>query len=250
VARHCAGLLLADRRVDFGIEMVLHKEMPVGSGLGSSAASSVAAVVAVNALLPRPLSRGALLPFAVEGERLATGAAHADNAAPALLGGVCLVRDAAAGDILRLPVRRAGAWAVVHPHLEVATRAARGALPDALPLETAVRQWANVGALVAAILLGDLALMGRSIEDGVAEPVRARFIPGFEAVKRAALEAGALASSISGSGPSLFALCPTPRIAREAGTAMARAFREAGGVASTVHVSGLNRRGAVVSWLR
>lgn len=246
VAAHVASLLLADRKAPFGIDLTLFKGMPVGSGLGSSAASSVAAAVAVNALLDRPLSRRDLLPFALEGERLASGDPHADNVAPSLLGGACLVLDEDPLDIVSLPLRNTIVWVVVHPRIQVGTREARSLLPSTLPLPTAVRQWAHVAGLTAALATGDVALAGRSLADGVAEPVRSRLIPGFAAVRQAALEAGAAGCSISGSGPSLFAVAGSPESGTAVGRAMAEAFRRDAGLESEVHVSHINETGAVI----
>jgi homoserine kinase len=191
VAAHVAALILGDHKPGFGATITLHKEMAVGSGLGSSAASSVAAAMAVNALLPTPLPRRDLLPYALEGERKASGAAHADNAAAALLGGAVLVRSYDPLDVITLPLRGVFLFAVLRPHRVLPTRIARRLLPFSIALPDAVRQWGNVGAVVAALARGDAALLGRSLEDRVAEPVRASLIPGYADAKRAALESGA-----------------------------------------------------------
>jgi homoserine kinase len=246
VAARVAALLLDEVRPGFGADLTLVKKMPVGSGLGSSAASSVAALVAVNELLPEPLPRGELLRFAVEGERLASGAPHADNVAPCLLGGVCLVRSAVPVDVIPLPVRLRAWWTVVHPRFVLETRRARRALPRRVPLATAVRQMAMVGSFATALASGDLKLLSRSIEDGIAEPVRGPLIPGFAAAKEAALGAGALGCSLSGSGPSLFALTAFRARAVRVGNAMAQAFRRAAGLDCDVYVSGIDTGGAFV----
>src|SRR5437867_1450521 len=218
VAAHVARLMLDEQRPGFGVRLVLDKGLPVGSGLGGSAASSVAAAVAVNALLPRPWPRLELLRFAVEGERKASGAPHADNVAPGLLGGACLVRGGDPPDVVRLPAKDAFTWIVAHPHVAVETAAARRLVPRSVALALAVRQWANVGGLVAGLVSGDVALLGRSIEDVIVEPARARLIPCFYGVKEAALAAGAAGCSIAGSGPSVFAVVraggPAQRVAQ------------------------------------
>lgn len=230
--------------------MTLHKRMPIGSGLGSSAASSVASVVAVNALLPKPLPRHDLLRFAVEGERKASGAAHADNVAPSLLGGACLIRSYDPLDVVRVPTRASLVWVVVHPHIALLTRDARDVLPDNLPLSAAIRQWGNVGGLITGLITGDAPLVGRCTEDVVAEPARAQFIPGFHEVREAALRAGASGCSLSGSGPSMFAVTGSLPSAGKIGAAMKNAFARFAGVHCDVHISRVNQRGATVTRLK
>src|SRR5262249_14422797 len=148
-----------------GIELTLDKRMPIGSGLGSSAASSVASAFAVNALLGSPLKKEELLRFVLEGEKKASGSAHADNAAPSLLGGLCLIRSYTPLDVVHLPVSRSIVWVVVHPHLTVRTRDARNILPKNISLRDGVRQWGNVSGLTAGLVQGDFGLIRRSIED-------------------------------------------------------------------------------------
>jgi homoserine kinase len=244
VAGHVASLLLHARRPSFGVELVLHKSMPIGSGLGSSAASSVAAVVAVNALLTKPMTKAELLPFILEGERLACGSAHADNAAPSLFGGGCLIRSYEPLDVVPFPVHSSLVWIVVHPKTEVLTKKARTMLPDEIPLRAAVHQWGNVAGLVMGLAAGDQSLIRRCVEDVVAEPLRAELIPGFHDVKKAALRAGALGCSISGSGPSVFAIASSLQKARTIGAVMAKKFRSVAGIASTVYLSRTNTTGA------
>ena len=247
VASYVATLLLSESRPSFGIEMVLHKSMPIGSGLGSSAASSVAAAVAVNALLAKPLTKADLLPFILEGERLACGSAHADNAAPSLLGGGCLIRSYDPLDVVPFPVNHSLIWIVVHPDIEVLTKKARTILPEQIPLRSAIRQWGNVAGLVMGLATGDQDLIRRCVEDVVAEPLRAQLIPGFYDVKKAALCAGAFGCSISGSGPSVFAIASSMEKARAIGTTMAKAFRVAANVQSSVYISRTNRIGARIA---
>jgi homoserine kinase len=229
----------------FGLELTVRKQMPMSSGLGSSAASSVAAVYAANVLAGSPYSARELLPFTMEAEEVACGSAHADNVAPALLGGFVLIRSYNPLDVVQLPVPAGLAVATVHPHTEIKTEDARRILKKELRLSDAVRQWGNLAALVAALYQGNLDLLSRSLQDVVAEPRRGLLIPGFSKVKQAALEAGALGCSISGSGPSVFSLCRSTQEARDVGTAMQGAFSQAG-LDSDVYLSGINKSGPVV----
>jgi homoserine kinase len=248
VASYVATLILNERRPSFGIEMILHKSMPIGSGLGSSAASCVAAAVAVNALLVKPLRKADLLPFILEGERLACGSAHADNAAPSLFGGGCLIRSYDPLDVVPFPVHPSLIWIVVHPNAEVLTKKARTILPDQIPLHSAIRQWGNVAGLVMGLATGDRNLIRRCVEDVVAEPLRAQLMSGFYDVKKAALAAGALGCSFSGSGPSVFAIAFSMQRARAIGTIMAKTFRLIANVQSNVYISHTNEIGARIVW--
>jgi len=229
----------------FGVEISLEKRMPLSSGLGSSAASAVAAVWAANLLAGGPLSPRELLPFTLEAEKAACGTAHADNVAPSLLGGFVLIRSYSPLDVVQLPVPPGLSCAVAHPHTEVRTEDARKVLKKEIRLADATRQWGNLAALVAALYNGDLGLLGRSLQDVVAEPARSVLIPGFAAVKAAALAAGALGCSISGSGPSVFALCGSRGASEAAGAAMVGAFGAAG-LGCDLFLSEVNRKGPVV----
>lgn len=188
------------------IEITLLEKIAPGSGIGSSAASSAAAVYGVNELLGRPFSGKQLVEFAMQGEALLGGTAHADNVGPAILGGVVLIRGYEPFDIVRLPVPDNFFYAVAHPAIMVSTREAREVLPREIPLKDAITQWGNVGGLVAGFALRDVALIGRSMHDAVVEPYRKGFIPGYDALKGRLLDAGMLAMNIAGSGPSVFAL--------------------------------------------
>lgn len=203
-----------------GVALHIEKRMPLASGLGSSAASAVAAVVAVNELLGLGASRGDLLACALAGELMACGSAHADNAAPCLYGGFVAVRSNDPLEVVELPTPAGLACALVRPHVAVETRRARLALGDTVPLAATVRQCGNLAALVAALFRGDLGLLARSLEDHVAEPKRADLVPGFRQVQTAAREAGALGCSLSGSGPSIFALCASLAEAEKVADAM------------------------------
>jgi len=228
----------------FGVDVELEKRMPLSSGLGSSAASAVAAVAAANLLAGTPMSPTELLPFTIEAERVACGSAHADNVAPSMLGGFVLIRSYDPLDVVRLPVPAGLSCAVVHPHTELRTEDARRVLKKEIRLSDATRQWGNLAALVAALYNGDLGLLGRSLQDVVAEPARSLLIPGFDRVKGAALAAGALGCSISGSGPSIFALCARAEDSSRVGNAMVDAFRAAG-LASDLYLSAVNPKGPV-----
>lgn len=228
-----------------GIRLKVHKQMPLASGLGSSAASSVAGAVAVNELFGRPLTKQALLVHALAGERAAAGSTHADNAAPSLMGGIVLVRGYDPLEIVDLPVPAALRVVVVHPHHRVETSKARALLRGyGFPIEQAVANLGNLGAFVAALYREDLELLGRSIEDRMVEPLRVSLIPGFREVKQAARQAGALGCSISGSGPSIFALADNDLAAARVGEAMRAALHEATGLASDTYVGAVNRDGA------
>ncbi len=225
-----------------GIAIELHKKMPLGSGLGSSAASAVAALFAINELMGQPLTRLEMLPFAMEAERLACGAAHADNVAPSLLGGFTLVRSYDPLDVIKLNTPPDLVATVVHPHIEIRTEDARSILRKSVTLKDAIIQWGNVGGLVAGLLLSDYALIGRSLHDQIVEPLRALLIPNFAQVKKAAMEAGALGCSISGSGPSIFALSTSHETGRRIADAITAAFAEVN-IATDCYVSPINAEG-------
>ena len=247
-SRNTAGTavqaLLARLGAARGIRLTIHKGIPLASGVGSSGASAVAAVVAVNELLGRPAPLEVLLECAMLGEVAGCGAAHPDNVAPALFGGFVLVRTPRPPDVVRLPVPDGLSCAVLHPHLEVETAVARALLGETVPLGDAIRQWGNVGALVAGLFLSDLPLVGRTLEDRVAEPKRAPLVPGFTAVKAAAVANGALGCSLSGSGPSIFALCASLERAEGVGEAMREAFVAIAKVDADLWVSRVGGRGA------
>ncbi|MDR2912304.1 MAG: homoserine kinase [Alistipes sp.] len=210
VATPAVRALLAAYGKEVAVRITILKKILPGSGIGSSAASSAGAVWGLNEVLGRPFSPERLVEFAMEGESLIGGGArHADNVAPAILGGVVLIRGYEPLDIVRLPIPDNFYAAVVHPHITVTTREGRGVLPREIPLKTATTQWGNVGGLVAGLALGDMALVGRSMKDAVAEPVRKRFIPGYDSLHDALFAAGALGVNIAGSGPAVFAVCDT-----------------------------------------
>lgn len=226
-----------------GAEITLFKNLPLGSGMGSSAASAVAAVVAINYLMDEPLKREQLLPFVMEAERVACGSAHPDNAAPSLLGGLILVRQNSPLDIVSIPTPSELMCVLVHPHIEVRTRDARQVLKPMISLKDGVTQWANTAALVAGMMKEDYELIGRSLVDVVAEPLRSVLIPGFDRIKKAALHNGALGCGISGSGPTIFCLCKGIENARMAGNVIEQEFHSMS-LANEVYISEVNREGA------
>ncbi|WMJ71605.1 homoserine kinase [Cytophagaceae bacterium ABcell3] len=230
---------------NLGIEIELHKKMPLGSGLGSSAASSVAGVFAVNQLLGNPFKQEDLLPFAMEGERIACGSAHADNVAPALFGGFVLVRSYDPLDVVRIPVPENLFCTIIHPQIEVQTKDARSILRKQIPMKDAVVQWGNVAGLISGLFMSDYDLIGRSMQDVIVEPVRSILIPGYHEVKESALQAGALGCGISGSGPSLFALSKDEDTAKSVGEEMSRAFQRMQ-IGSEVYVSRINNEGPLI----
>lgn len=197
---------------DFGFELESTKHIKPGSGIGSSAASAGGAAVAANRIFGGRYSELELAEFALEGEVLASGARHADNVAPCVFGGFTLVRSTEPLDIIRLDFPPLFAT-VIHPQIEIRTAEARAMLPRQVPLKSAVRNWANVGSLVAALARGDYGLLARSLEDEIIEPARKSLIPCFDELKRVSLAAGALGGGISGSGPSVFMLSETRRAA-------------------------------------
>ncbi len=198
--------LLDDLGSDQGFDVEIVKHIKPGSGIGSSAASAAGAVVAVNELLGKPYTRMQLVDFAMKGEEVASGDVHADNVAPATLGGFCLIRAYDPLDVIHIQPP-ANLWcAVIHPQIEIKTKEAREILSPEIPLKKAIRQWGNVAGLMAGLYTSDYDLIGRSLEDHIIEPQRKVLIPEFDELKRSVMEAGALGCSISGSGPSVFAL--------------------------------------------
>ena len=231
---------------DRGIDMEIHKKMPFGSGLGSSAASAVAGVFAINALVSHhPMSKKELISFALDGEELASGARHADNIAPCMLGGITLVRDNHTLDIQRLASPRGLYATVIYSEVEVLTKEARTMLSKEVTLKQHIQQSANMGGLIVGLYNSDFDLIGRSLQDVIIEPQHAKLIPHFYDVQNAALSAGALGCSISGSGPSIFALSANSLIAEEVGLAMQAIFNKHK-IKNELYVSPINQEGVVL----
>src|SRR4051812_18663274 len=243
IAAQALLTILGERR---GVVLTIRKGLPLSSGLGGSAASAVAAVVAVDGLLDAHTPLDTLMACAFEGERLGAGSAHGDNIGPAVYGGLVLVRVANPPDVMRLPVPAGLTAVVVHPDLEIETAKARALLGTTVALEDAIRQSANLGAFVDALHRSDFALMGRSLVDVIAEPRRAPLVPGLAHIKQAAAGAGALGCSLSGSGPSLFALCRDAASARAVAAAMTAAVRQHIGGEPQTYVSPIAPHGARV----
>jgi homoserine kinase len=220
--------LLQAEGVRGGLRVSIEKGIALGSGMGGSAASAVAAVVAANQLLERPLARDALLPHAVAGEQVASGAAHADNAAPCLFGGMTAVVSDDPPVVVPVPVPAELRCVVVRPHLRLDTREARAALPESVPLAVHVSQSKRLAGFLAGCFRTDLELIGRSMEDLVAEPARSRLIPGYEAAREAARSGGAIGFGIAGAGPAVFAWVRSDERARSVKREIVAAFANAG----------------------
>ncbi|MDC0874666.1 homoserine kinase [Flavobacteriaceae bacterium] len=242
VASVAAMALLEAHPSSFGFQIDIDKRIKPGSGIGSSAASAAGSVFAINELLGKPYSRNELVQYAMAGEALASGAAHADNLAPVLLGGFTLVRSNQSLDIIKLPSPPELVATVIHPKIELKTIHSRAILKNTVPLDKAIQQWGNLGAFVSALYTNDYDLLSRSMKDKVIEPYRAMLIPRFHEVKAAALHAGALGSGISGSGPSIYALSKGMDIAKQVGEAMKKQFDDLE-LEYEVHLSKINNEG-------
>ncbi len=237
--------MIKDLGFNGGLDISLFKGLPLGSGMGSSAASAVAALVATNRLLGNPLEKAALLPYAIEAERVACGAGHADNVSPALLGGFVLIREYHPLDVIPLNVPRGLYCTLVHPHLVINTADSRSVLRKNVTLKDATIQSGNIAGLVAGLYQEDMGLISRSLNDVIAEPSRSILIPGYDEVKEAIKKAGALGCGISGSGPTIFILSPKEEIAWEVSQISQKVFQKIG-LDIDVYVSAINTRGAYV----
>jgi homoserine kinase len=241
-----AGLALLEKLdVDFGFEIEIYKKIKAGSGIGSSSASAAGAVLGINALAGNPFTRKELVQFAMQGEVLASGSAHADNVAPALLGGFTLVRGYNPLDIVRIESPSELFATVIHPQIELKTSEMRAVLQPMVSLKSAITQWGNVGGLVAGLYTSDYELIGRSLHDDIVEPLRGKFIPQFDAVKKSAVENGALGCGISGSGPSIFALSKGIETAQKVADSMRNLFENTD-IAFEIHVSKINSEGVKI----
>ncbi|MGL2993752.1 homoserine kinase [Flavobacterium sp. TSSA_36] len=245
VAGVAALALLEAFETEMGFEIEIYKKIKAGSGIGSSAASSAGAVFGINELLGRPFSRKELVQFAMQGEKLASGNAHADNVAPCLLGGFTLVRSSNPLDIIKIDSPSELYATVVHPQIELKTSDARSVLKQTVSLKSAITQWGNVGGLIAGLYTQDYDLIGRSLHDEIIEPVRSMLIPGFDTIKQTAYENGALGSGISGSGPSIFALSRGENTAKKIANAMSKVYEEMN-LPYEIHVSKINPDGVTI----
>jgi len=242
VAGVAALALLNETSTEFGFEIEIDKRIKPGSGIGSSAASSAGAVWGINKLLGNPFNNSELVQFAMEGEKLATGVPHADNVAPALFGGITLVRSYEPLDIIKVHTPDQLFATVIHPQIEVKTSDAREILKTTVTLKKAIKQWGNVGGLISGLYTEDYDLIGRSLEDFIIEPIRSILIPAFDSVKKESLKSEALGCGISGSGPSIFALSKGEDTAIKVASAMKLVYDQVG-IDYDIHVSKVNKQG-------
>ena len=229
----------------FGFEIEIYKNIKPGSGIGSSAASAAGAVFGINELLGKPFKRKELVEFAMKGEAIASGSEHADNVAPAILGGITLVRSSAPLDIIKIESPSELYATVIHPQIELKTSEMRAVLQPMIPLKSAILQWGNLGGLIAGFYTSDYELIGRSLHDEIVEPLRGPFIPKFDVIKKTALENGALGSGISGSGPSIFALSKGIETANRIAKAMFVVYEDMN-LPFEIHVSKVNPEGVKI----
>jgi homoserine kinase len=238
------SLLKQIGREDLGVNIRLKKKMPMGSGLGSSAASAVAGLFAINELLDRPLTKEQLLPFAMEGEALACGHGHADNVAPALFGGFTLIKSYEPLEVIALPVPDLYC-ALLYPHVDVPTRDARQIIRSKVLLKDAVTQWGNIAGLISSLYTQDYDLLGRCMKDVIVEPIRSMLIPEFDKMKETAMENGALGFGISGSGPTVFSLYRSADDAQKV-LANLKQMLASKGIESNIYLSEINKNGPIV----
>ena len=229
--------------LDEGIELEIYKKMPFGSGMGSSAASAAAGVLAINELLGRPLQKRELAKYAVLGESAADGAIHGDNVIPSLLGGIILIRDNASYDFIRLPTPVGLTVFLIYPEIEILTKDARAVLSDQVRLSQLIGQTGNIGAFVASLYTSDLELMKRSLKDHVIEEQRAQLIPHFYDLQAIALKQGAMNYTISGAGPSMFGFAQNNLVAENAVSAITM-YLDKKGINSRSYISPINNQGA------
>jgi len=239
------ALLEALNDTTTGVDIEIYKKIKAGSGIGSSAASSAGAVWGVNELLNKPFTPQQLVAFAMVGEELASGNAHADNVAPALLGGFTLVRSYEPLDVLKLNTPEDLYMTIIHPQIEVKTADSRRVIKNNVPLKKAITQWGNLGGFITGLYTNDYDLLGRSLDDVIIEPLRSILIPKFEEVKAAAITNGALGSGISGSGPSIFALSKGKETAEKVAKAINEIYTPTG-ITFDIHVASINDNGVTV----
>lgn len=236
--------MLKEINEEVGFEILIHKHIKPGSGIGSSAASAAGAVVAANHLLGNRFSKADLLRFAMFGEKVASGVKHADNVAPCIYGGITLIRSISPLDVIPLDAPDLFVT-IVHPQIEVRTADARAVLRQNVQLKSAIRQWGNIAGLVAGICNKDADLIGRSLEDVIIEPIRSQLIPGFAEVKEKCRQAGALGGGISGSGPSIFMLSKNEQTAKDVAAVMQNIYRNLG-IDFYTYMSRINKEGVKV----
>ena len=232
-------------RTDIGLDIELHKKMPIGSGLGSSSASTVAGLYAIKTLLGDETPVDKLLPFAIKGEEMACGHGHADNVAPALMGGFVLIRSYEPLDVIRLPHPNGLYCAIIFPDVDVPTREARQIIRKSIQMKDAVTQWGNIAGLVSGLFMEDLDLIGRSMQDVLVEPVRSMLIPDFYVMRQMAMDLGAISFGISGSGPSVFAFAKNEQTAIQITQKLQQHLTDIK-IGSNIYVSTINDKGPKV----
>ena len=245
VAGVAALALLEAIDYEFGFDIEIYKNIKAGSGIGSSAASAAGAVFGINELIGKPFTRKELVAFAMKGEAIASGSEHADNVAPAILGGITLVRSYTPLDIIKIESPSELYATVIHQQIELKTSEMRAVLQPMVSLKSAIVQWGNLGGLIAGFYTSDYELIGRSLHDEIVEPLRGPFIPKFDIIKKVALENGALGSGISGSGPSIFALSKGIETANRIAKAMSVVYDEMD-LPYEIHVSKVNSEGVKI----
>lgn len=245
VAGVSALAMYQELQPDCGFEIEIKKNIKPGSGIGSSSASAVGSVYGINALLGSPLNKTQLTQFAIKGEALASGSEHADNIAPALFGGFTLVKSVNPLEILQIPSPDNLYVTIIHPQIEIKTAISRAILPKNVPLEDAINQWANVGSFIHSLHTSDYPLMQRSLHDIIIEPHRSKLIPHYNEIKQQTLNAGALGTNISGSGPSIFSLCEGIENANKVRDVMRNIYSNTG-IEFDVHVSKINTQGVKI----
>jgi len=242
VAGVAALALLEATDCEFGFEIEIYKKIKAGSGIGSSAASAAGAVFGVNELLGKPFSKKELVQFAMKGEAIASGSEHADNVAPAIFGGITLIRSTKPLDVIKIESPSELYVTVIHPQIELKTSDMRAVLKPEVSLKSAIIQLGNLGGLISGFYTSDYELIGRSLHDEIVEPLRGQFIPKFDLIKRMALENGALGSGISGSGPSIFALSKGVETANRIANTIGDVYKEMN-LPYDIHVSKVNSEG-------
>ena len=242
VAGVSATALLNESKVDCGFEIEIHKGIKPGSGIGSSAASSAGSVFAINKLIGEPYSNKELIKFAMQGEMAASGSKHADNVAAVLLGGFTFVRNSVENDYFKLNTPIEIAFTVIHPKIELKTKDSRAVIKDKVSIKNMIEQSANLGAFISGLYTENYDLIRRSVKDVVIEPLRSVLIPKFEEIKSASINSGALSCGISGSGPSVFAICKGITTANKVGEAMKKVYRNLN-LEYDIHISCVNDKG-------
>ncbi len=237
------------KKLDFGFEIEIYKNIKPGSGIGSSAASAAGAVFAINELLSKPFSKLQLVKFAQEGERIACGSPIADNVAPAIFGGFTLVKNDNPLQVIELPSLDNLLATIIHPQIEIKTADSRAILPKEVTLKNAVKQWANVGSLVHALHTSDFDLLSDSLHDFIVEPHRSKLIPEFDKVKKNSIKAGALGCGISGSGPSIFSFSKGVRVAENVAYTINEIYKKTN-IDFNIYISKINTEGVKIIHLQ